>query len=163
MNRFTWNPVRTCSNLSTIPPARAPDSRAPPAPHRTAHALKSRALRARAHSPPLLGSRRAAFRIRSQLTSGLNTTNRRSKRLDVQGRREGEPPFPSLREDLGGAVSERELTVRTSRSAFEHVRSSLHRLDMARELVAFGCAELSLSAPALVFSLIIRHGPFDDS
>ena len=84
----------------------------------------------------------------------------------LKGRREGEPPFPSLREDLGGAVSERELrelTVRTSRSAFEHVRSSLHRLDMARELVAFGCAELSLSAPALVFSLTIRHGPFDDT
>ena len=32
--------------------------------------------------------RRAAFRIRAQLTSGLRTRNRRNKRLDVEVRRE---------------------------------------------------------------------------
>ena len=56
-----------------------------------------------------------------------------------------------------------QLISRTSRCAFEHVRSSLHRLDMARELIASGCTELQLTAPALVFSLTIRHGPFDDT
>jgi len=77
--------------------------------------------------------RRAAFCIRAQLTSGLRTANRRSKRLDAEGRCEREPPLPSLRSDVGGALDEcalGELILRTSRRAFEHVRSSLHRLDM---------------------------------
>ena len=56
-----------------------------------------------------------------------------------------------------------QLISRTSRCAFEHVRSSLHRLDMARELIASGCPELQLTAPALAFSLTVRHGPFDDT
>ena len=110
--------------------------------------------------------RRAAFRIRAQLTSCLRTANCRSKRLDVEGRRERGPPLPSLRTDLGGAVDEHtlaQLISRTSRCAFEHVRSSLHRLDMARELIASGCPELQLTAPALAFSLTVRHGPFDDT
>ena len=113
--------------------------------------------------------RRAAFRIRAQLTSGLKTVNRRHKRLDVEGRREREPPLPSLCADLGDAVGEDalcQLVARTSRRAFEHVRSSLHRLDMARELIASGysgCSELQLAAPALAFSFTVRHGPFDNT
>ena len=43
-----------------------------------------------------------------------------------------------------------ELVTRTSRAAFEHVRSSLHRLDMAHELIASGCSELQLTAAPLV-------------
>ena len=91
---------------------------------------------------------------------------RRHKRLDVEGRREREPPLPSLCADLGNAVGEDDLcqlVAHTSRRAFEHVRSSLHRLDMARELIASGCSELQLAAPALAFSLTVRHGPFDDT
>ena len=56
--------------------------------------------------------------------------NRRGKRLDVEGRSEREPPVPSLRLDLNGAVDEvalHELVATTSRLAFEHVRSSLPR------------------------------------
>ena len=111
--------------------------------------------------------RRVAFRIRAQLMSGLHTANRRGKRLDVEGRCEREPQVPSLRTDLGGAVDERslrELIAQTSRDAFEHVRrTSLHRLDMASELISAGCAELMLTAPALEFKLTVRHGPFDDT
>ena len=63
--------------------------------------------------------------------------------------------------DLNGAVDEHALSalvLRTSRRAFEHVRSSLHRgLDMARELIAAGCPELASSVPALEFSLVVRH------
>ena len=84
----------------------------------------------------------------------------------MEGRRQREPPFPSLQMDLGGAVDEMalcELIARTSRTAFEHVRSSLHRLDMARELIASGCPELEPAAPPLAFALTIRHGPFDDT
>ena len=108
--------------------------------------------------------RRAAFRIRAQLGSGLRTANRRSKRLDVEGRREAEPRLPSLRDDLGGAVDEASLGVlveRTSRAAFAHVRSSLHRLDMARELIASGCPELeqSVQTPPPAFALTVQHGP----
>ena len=58
---------------------------------------------------------------------------------------EGPRPLPAI--GLAGA---------RSRLAFEHVRSSLHRLDMARELISGGCSELELSAPALIFSLLIR-------
>ena len=65
---------------------------------------------------------------------------------------EGTRPLPAI--GLAGA---------RSRLAFEHVRSSLHRLDMARELISGGCSELELSAPALIFSLLIQHGPFDDT
>ena len=82
------------------------------------------------------------------------------------GRREREPPLPSLCADLGNAVGEDalcQLVAHTSRRTFEHVRSSLHRLDMARELIASGCSELQLAAPALAFSLTVRHGPFDDT
>ena len=110
--------------------------------------------------------RRASFRIRAQLGSGLRTANRRSKRLDVEGGREREPPLPSIHTDLGGATDEaslRMLVQRTSRAAFEHVRCSLHRLDMARELIASGCPELELAAPVVAFTLTVRHGPFDDT
>ena len=55
------------------------------------------------------------------------------------------------------------LVQRTSRAAFEHVRCSLHRLDMARELIASGCPELELAAPVVAFTLTVRHGPFDDT
>ena len=99
-----------------------------------------------------------------KLTASYLGRNRRNKRLDVEGRTLSEPPIPSLLADLG-AVDEPALSAlveRTSRSAFEHVRQSLHRLDMACELIASGCPELQLAAPCLVFSLNIRHGPFDD-
>jgi hypothetical protein len=33
----------------------------------------------------------------------------------------------------------------------------------AHELISGGCSELELSAPALIFSLLIQHGPFDDT
>ena len=52
--------------------------------------------------------------------------------------------------------------MRTSRAAFEHVRSSLHRLDMACKLIASGCPELQLTAAPLEFALAVRHGPYDD-
>ena len=108
--------------------------------------------------------RRAVFRIRTQLSSGLRTSSRRGKRLDAE--RSRGPPLPSLCEDLNGGVDEHTLSalvLRTSRRAFEHARSSLHRLVMARELIAAGCPELASSAPALEFSLVVRHGPFDDT
>ena len=81
----------------------------------------------------------------------------------LKARGQAEPPLlPSLRVDLGGAVDEaslRELVGCSSRAAFAHVRSSLHRLDMARELIASGCPELEPEAAPLAFQLTICHGP----
>ena len=68
--------------------------------------------------------------------------------------------------DLNGAIDEqslRELSSRTSRRAFEHVRCSLHLLNMVRELIASGCPDLEPAAPSLAFALTIQHGPFDDT
>ena len=68
---------------------------------------------------------------------------------------------PTARDCRRGSLDEHSLAhliSRTSRRAFEHVRSSLHRLDMARELIASGCPELQLTAPALLeFSVLACH------
>ena len=49
------------------------------------------------------------------------------------------------------------------RVALKNTGRSLHRLDMARELIASGCPELELAAPVVAFTLTARHGPFDDT
>ena len=77
----------------------------------------------------------------------------------MQGSRH-QPPLPSLGDELGGkvdVVSLDALLQRLSSQAFQHVRSALHRLDMARELIASGCIELQTGSTVVPnFRLVVQ-------
>ena len=103
---------------------------------------------------------RGSYRNTAQLTSGLKTHNRRHKRLDAEGRT-GVDAVPTLREALGGDVSEaalQRLISSSSITAFVRVRAMLHRLGMADALIAAGRTELNLSAPPQAFELTLFAG-----
>jgi len=70
---------------------------------------------------------RSAFRLTQQASSGLKVHNYRNTALDA-GRRAHAARWPTLREELGGDVSETALSrliEATSRRAFEGVRTTL--------------------------------------
>ena len=50
------------------------------------------------------------------------------------------------------------LVMRASAAAFRDVSTRLHELDMAAELIAAGCTELSAGASVLGFSLALHKG-----
>ena len=147
------NLARTCPNLPKIPL----DADRTLRPARFTSSVFTAGW-SRAHRLPIAPTLPTPLRWPpSHSNSGLRTANRRSKRLDAEGRREGEPTLPSLRADLNGAIDEQslcELSSRTSRRAFEHMCvAACDRLDMARELIASGCPELEPAAPSLAFAL----------
>ena len=66
-----------------------------------------------------------------------------------------------MREELDGAVDSASLNVlvmRASAAAFRDVRTRVHELDMAAELIAAGCTELRAGASVLGFSLALHKG-----
>ena len=104
--------------------------------------------------------KRADFRVKAQVSSGLQVHNKRNKALDAAGRQQ-QQQFKSLREELGTLTADalNELLERLSRQSFERLRDRLHELGMAAELITAGRVEVARGGAPPVFSLCLLDGP----